>query len=72
MKFNISRFTVEAGQEVEIVFVNADEMPHNLLITQQGALEVGEPQGGGDDEGTRCVRPALRAEDAGSALRDDA
>ena len=40
MKFNISRFTAEAGQQVEIVFVNADEMPHNLLITQQGALEV--------------------------------
>jgi glucose/arabinose dehydrogenase/azurin len=40
MKFSISRFTVEAGQEVEIVFVNTDEMPHNLLITAQGAMEV--------------------------------
>jgi azurin len=40
MKFDISRFTVEAGQEVEIVFVNPDEMPHNLLITAQGAMEV--------------------------------
>jgi glucose/arabinose dehydrogenase/azurin len=40
MKFSISRFTVEAGQEVELVFVNSDEMPHNLLITQQGAMEV--------------------------------
>jgi glucose/arabinose dehydrogenase/azurin len=40
MRFDIERFTVEAGQEVEIVFVNPDEMPHNLLITAPGAMET--------------------------------
>jgi glucose/arabinose dehydrogenase/azurin len=39
MKFDIEQFSVEAGEEVEIVFVNRDHMPHNLLITAQGALE---------------------------------
>jgi azurin len=40
MKFDISNFTIAAGEEVEIEFVNADEMPHNLLITSPGALET--------------------------------
>jgi uncharacterized protein len=40
MKFDISRFTVAAGEEVVIELVNKDEMPHNLLITKQGALET--------------------------------
>ncbi|MPZ17960.1 MAG: hypothetical protein GEV06_08620 [Luteitalea sp.] len=40
MRFDIERFSVEAGQEVEIVFVNPDEMPHNLLITSPGAMET--------------------------------
>ena len=39
MRFNIGRFTVVAGEEIEIEFVNPDEMPHNLLITSPGALE---------------------------------
>jgi azurin len=40
MKFDITRFSAAAGQQVEIVFVNADEMPHNLIVTAQGALET--------------------------------
>lgn len=40
MKFDLSRITVAAGEEVVIEFVNRDEMPHNLLITKEGALET--------------------------------
>ena len=40
MKFDLSRITVAAGEEVVIEFVNRDEMPHNLLVTKEGALET--------------------------------
>lgn len=40
MKFDLGRFTVTAGEDVVITFVNKDEMPHNLLITKEGALET--------------------------------
>jgi azurin len=40
MKFDVSHITLAAGEEVEIEFVNADEMPHNLLITSPGAMET--------------------------------
>jgi azurin len=40
MKFDIGSFTVTAGEDIEIEFVNLDEMPHNLLITKQGAMET--------------------------------
>ena len=39
MKFDITQFSVAPGEDVEIVFVNADHMPHNLLITAPGKLE---------------------------------
>ena len=39
MKFDIERFDVAPGEDVEIVLVNADHMPHNLLITRPGTLE---------------------------------
>ena len=39
MRFDLSRFTVTAGEEIEIVLENPDHMPHNLLITMPGALE---------------------------------
>ncbi len=39
MKFDIEQFSVAPGEEIEIVFVNPDHMPHNLLVTAQGALE---------------------------------
>ncbi|MEX2232617.1 MAG: PVC-type heme-binding CxxCH protein [Cyclobacteriaceae bacterium] len=42
MKFDISDFTVIAGQPVKITLKNADAMPHNLLILNPGkAEEVG-------------------------------
>lgn len=40
MKFDLSKFTVSAGEEFVIEFVNRDEMPHNFLITKEGALET--------------------------------
>jgi azurin len=40
MKFDLSRITLTAGEEVVIELVNRDEMPHNLLITKEGALET--------------------------------
>jgi glucose/arabinose dehydrogenase/azurin len=39
MKFSIAQFPVAAGEEIEIEFVNADDMPHNLLVTAPGTLE---------------------------------
>ena len=40
MKFDLSRFTVAAGEEVVIEFVNQDQMPHNLVVGKEGALET--------------------------------
>ncbi|MFH5832160.1 PVC-type heme-binding CxxCH protein [Halalkalibaculum sp. DA384] len=43
LKYDIEEFSVEAGQQVEIVFENTDFMQHNLLIVEPGALQkVGE------------------------------
>ncbi|SHF62893.1 putative membrane-bound dehydrogenase domain-containing protein [Fodinibius roseus] len=43
LQFDVSEFSVQAGEKVEIVFENPDFMQHNLLITEPGALEkVGE------------------------------
>jgi putative heme-binding domain-containing protein len=42
MQFDRKLITVEAGKAVEILFDNTDIMPHNLVITQPGAMaEVG-------------------------------
>ena len=40
MRFDLEKFLVETGEEVEIEFVNPDVMPHNLLITAPGAMEA--------------------------------
>jgi azurin len=40
MKYDIGRFTVAAGEDVVIEFVNRDEMPHNLVVGKEGALET--------------------------------
>jgi plastocyanin len=41
--FDKKEFTVKAGTNVELIFRNVDEMPHNLLIVRPGKLEaVGE------------------------------
>ncbi len=42
MQFDRKQIAVEAGKAVEILFDNTDIMPHNLVITQPGAMaEVG-------------------------------
>ena len=40
MKFDVTQFSVAPGEDVEIVFVNKDHMPHNLLVTSPGKLEA--------------------------------
>lgn len=41
MQFDLARFQVSPGARVKLVFANADDMSHNLLITAPGArLEV--------------------------------
>ncbi len=43
MRFDQSYFVVEAGRQVQIVLENEDLMPHNFVITANGALrEVAE------------------------------
>ncbi len=39
MLFDKERLAVQSGKPVEIVFENTDLMPHNVVITQPGALE---------------------------------
>jgi putative heme-binding domain-containing protein len=39
MSYDKDRIVVKAGKPFEIVFENTDLMPHNLVVTQPGALE---------------------------------
>src|SRR5262249_32127365 len=39
MLFDKERIAVKAGKPIEILFENNDLMPHNLVVTQMGALE---------------------------------
>src|SRR5262249_49500010 len=39
MLFDKERIVVRAGKQVEILFENTALMPHNLVVTQPGALE---------------------------------
>ena len=39
MRYDTPYFAVEAGRPVQIVLVNEDLMPHNLVITANGALK---------------------------------
>jgi len=39
MRYDVDRLVVRAGKPFEIVFENHDLMPHNLVLTQPGALE---------------------------------
>jgi azurin len=39
LKFDVTRFTVKPGETVEIVLMNPDIMPHNLVIIAPGTLE---------------------------------
>ncbi len=40
MKFSTSQLTVQAGQLVEIVFTNTDEMQHNFVLGAEGSLQA--------------------------------
>jgi len=40
MAYDIEQVVVSPGQTIEINFENTDSMPHNLVITQPGALET--------------------------------
>ncbi|QDV23476.1 plastocyanin/azurin family copper-binding protein [Aureliella helgolandensis] len=55
MRYDIEYFAVEAGRPVQLVLINEDLMPHNVVITAPGALkEVADaallagPDGGRD------------------------
>ncbi|WP_235297498.1 PVC-type heme-binding CxxCH protein [Portibacter marinus] len=39
MKYDMTEFTVNAGEMVKLVFENVDFMQHNLIIVARGALE---------------------------------
>ncbi len=39
MRYDIPYFAVEAGRDVQVVLVNEDLMPHNLVITAEGSLK---------------------------------
>jgi len=39
MKYEIPEFSAKAGQKVELVFNNPDNMPHNIVITSPGAAD---------------------------------
>jgi hypothetical protein len=39
LSFDVRWFVVEAGKPVQIVLVNVDAMPHNLLVSKPGSLE---------------------------------
>ncbi|MDP5138945.1 MAG: plastocyanin/azurin family copper-binding protein, partial [Spirosomaceae bacterium] len=39
MKYDVTSFTVNAGQAVEVVFSNPDAMQHNIVFVQPNAME---------------------------------
>ena len=39
MKFDVTHFTVKAGETIEVVLLNPDIMPHNLVIAALGTLD---------------------------------
>ena len=46
LTFDLRWFVVEAGKPVQIVLVNVDAMPHNLLVSKPGSLEAVGTAGG--------------------------
>ena len=45
MRYDIPYFAVEAGRPVQVVLKNEDLMPHNLVVTTPGALQVVAQEG---------------------------
>ena len=43
MKFSLAELNVVAGQLVEVVFVNDDEMPHNFVLGTIGSMDDDRP-----------------------------
>ena len=43
MRFDVPRIVVEAGKPFEIIVINDDFMPHNLVVTMPGGREVVGP-----------------------------
>ena len=39
MRFDVTEIIVEAGKDFEIIFVNEDMMPHNVVVVEPGARE---------------------------------
>lgn len=46
LSFDLRWFAVEAGKPVQIILVNPDAMPHNLLVSKPGSLEEVGTAGG--------------------------
>lgn len=45
MRYDLPYFAVEAGRPVQLVLINDDLMPHNLVVTVPGALQEVAEQG---------------------------
>lgn len=46
LSFDVRWFAVEAGKPIQIALVNADAMPHNLIVGKPGSLEALGTAGG--------------------------
>jgi DNA-binding transcriptional ArsR family regulator/uncharacterized cupredoxin-like copper-binding protein len=58
LSFDLRWFAVEAGKPVQIVLVNVDAMPHNLLVSKPGSLqEVGTAGGAMPMPSDPAVKP---------------
>jgi len=59
--YDVDEFSVLAGRPIELVFENTDIMPHNLVVTAQGALaavgRAGEAMASDPDGWTRGYVP---------------
>jgi azurin len=58
LSFDLKWFVVEAGKPVQIVLVNPDAMPHNLIVSRPGSLqEVGTAGGAMPVSADPSVKP---------------
>jgi putative heme-binding domain-containing protein len=63
LTYDVQQFTVQAGRPVELLFVNTDLMPHNLLVAEPGSLSTvglaGEAMAAEPDAWERAFVPSL-------------
>ena len=71
LSFDLKWFVVEAGKAVQIVLVNPDAMPHNLIVGQPGSLEAIGTAAGAMPMPTDPEAKAVRSRPAGGALLDE-